>query len=58
MKIYIDMKTADAISNAIEDIEDDRQKEEIKQLAEKWFRFGECITVVLDTEAKTCIVRG
>jgi hypothetical protein len=41
-----------------EDIEDEiyNQTEEFKELCKKWFKYGELITVEIDTEAKTCVV--
>jgi ABC-type amino acid transport substrate-binding protein len=30
--------------------------EETKELCKKWFKYGEYITVEIDTEAKTCVV--
>lgn len=29
---------------------------EIGVLCQKWFRYGECLTVEIDTEAQTCVV--
>lgn len=32
------------------------QTEEFKELCKKWFKYGEYITVEIDTEAKSCVV--
>lgn len=30
--------------------------EDLKEVASKWFEYGEYLTVEIDTEAKTCVV--
>jgi hypothetical protein len=55
MKVKLTFKMPDAVEQALEDIaEDDR--EEVRQACEKWVRYGEYITVEVDTEAGTCTV--
>ena len=48
MKALITLKTPDVL---------DCQPEEIKELAKKWFNYGEYLTVEIDTDAKTCTVK-
>jgi len=55
MKVKLTFKMPDAVEQALEDIaEDDR--EEVRQACGKWVRYGEYITVEVDTEAGTCTV--
>ena len=72
MKIRIHMKTPDSLNDAIESAcedevggaPDDELKDEefhqlvekTKELAENWFRYGELVTLVIDTETETCTV--
>jgi hypothetical protein len=42
--------------NEEEDIEFDDLVEEVSKKANKWFQYGECITVELDTDNDTCVV--
>jgi hypothetical protein len=54
------MKTPDAISNAIDytfglEIESE-EKEIVEKLAEKWFSYGEAVSLEIDTEKETCTV--
>lgn len=32
------------------------EKQRITSLVKKWFRYGEVLTVIIDTEEQTCIV--
>jgi hypothetical protein len=32
--------------------------EAVRKIADRWFEYGEYLTVELDTEAKTCVVVG
>lgn len=50
MKIEVTMKTPDALYYALEDVEN---KEEIESKLEKWFRYGEMVTLVYDIEKDT-----
>lgn len=72
MIIKVTMKTPDSLNNAIEqacedeigghyddelkDEEFNRMVEQTKKLAKKWFRYNELVTLVIDTEKRTCIV--
>ena len=31
-------------------------REDFKELSEKWFSYGECVTLEIDTESQTCKV--
>jgi len=66
MIVEITLKTPDALDDAInrtaEDryIPDEERWEAVckaKELAKKWFRFGETVTLVLDTDKETCEVK-
>lgn len=68
MNIRITFKTPDALEHAINDaIEAEGEKignsereemiEEIKDMASRWIKYGECITVEIDTEEQTCVVK-
>lgn len=69
MKIRVNMKTPDALSEAVceavgpaeVDLDDDQTNydliETITDMAKKkWFRYGECVTLEIDTDAGTCVV--
>lgn len=63
MKFQASMKCPDALDRAIEeaakDIPNGGRDEAIasaKKICEKWFKYGEYLTVEVDTEAKTCNV--
>lgn len=34
----------------------DKRRGELKELLSKWFRYGECVTIEIDTEAETATV--
>lgn len=57
MLISIIMKTPDCVDYALEDINDEETKASIKKLMNRWFRFGELVTLELDTQAETLIVK-
>lgn len=51
------MKTPDALDRAIENkVNDLDEFDEIKALANRWFKHGEYLTVEIDTESETCTV--
>ena len=72
MQVRITLKTPDALDDAIEraaedeigGASDDESSQEpfeelvakTKKLAERWFRYGELVSLVLDTEDETCTV--
>ena len=66
MKIQITMKTPDAVTNALEytdfsyipEENRDSESERIYKLCKKWFQYGECVTLEVDTEKETCVVLG
>jgi hypothetical protein len=72
MKLRVVMKCPDALEFAIENALEEEiggpsdseehddlfyeEKQKIESLIEKWFRYGEVLTVIVDTEEQTCIV--
>lgn len=73
MKIRVIMKTPDALNDAIERAVEDEMpagdSEDLegefvtrtmaaRKIAEKWFSYGELVTLVIDTEANTCTVES
>ena len=73
MKIQVTLKDPDVLYDAIEESLDDNKPDnlddeewslvkekrqgELSNFASKWFEYGEYLTVELDTEANTCVVR-
>ena len=63
MKFQVTMKTPDGLDDAIFECTRNLtpgtiidNELEIKKLCGKWFRYGECVTLEIDTEEKTCVV--
>lgn len=56
MKIQITMKTPDCLYYATQDMEEE-EKVEFEELCKKWFEYDEYVTLEVDTENKTCIVK-
>lgn len=57
MKIYITMKTPDAAEYALQDLDlDPNDKEDVAERINKWFKYGELLTVEFDTDNNTMIV--
>ena len=72
MKIQITIKKPDVVIDAIDEALEDmtmeglsdeelveikeKRKEEYLELADKFFEYGEYLTVELDTEKETCVV--
>ncbi len=64
MKVKVCMKNPDsvycAIKDALEGITDEGEREEkrkeIETACSEWFKYDEYLTVVVDTETKTCEV--
>lgn len=54
MKIRMVLKTPDAIDNALMDVPDEI-KGNVRNVLEKWLKWGECLTVEIDTDTETCI---
>jgi len=73
MKFQVMMKDPDTLYEAIEDaikelhIEGldadeleavkERRKKSVGEMCRQWFKFGEYLTVEIDTDAETCIVQ-
>ena len=56
MRFVITLKTPDAVENAIEDIMDLDEREKARELCSKWFRWGECVSIGIDTKEGTATV--
>lgn len=57
MKFQVSMKCPDAVDDAIaEAAQDEDEKMDAKRAAEKWFKYGEYLTVQIDTDAGTATV--
>ena len=58
MKIEVCMKCPDCLDDAINDcVDNEEEREKIKELAGRWFKYGEMVTLMIDTENETCVVR-
>lgn len=59
MKFKVTMKSPDAFDDAIHEalkVCTRESDEEIREICKKWFRYGEYLTVEIDTKEKTCKV--
>lgn len=67
MKFTVVMKTPDVLDRAVKDallganpsLGNHELKDEafaLKEVCEEWFRYGEMVTLEIDTEARTCRV--
>lgn len=66
MKVRLVFKTPDVVENAVNEAisdgttfseeEIENFPDEFKELAKKWIQYGECVTLEIDTEKKTCVV--
>lgn len=57
MKFTLSFKTPDVIDQALEDIDEEDQREDIKRVADKFLQYGEYLRVEFDTEAQTATVK-
>lgn len=73
MKIEITLKDSDVLIDAVDDALDElkieeidgeeleavkeKRKEKILELCSRWFEYGEYLTVEVDTEKETCVVK-
>lgn len=55
MKFHITFKTPDAVDYAVDE-HGQEFKEEIKETAQKFVRYGELVTIEFDTETQTATV--
>lgn len=55
MKIQIVMKTPDCLYHVTDGMDED-VKYEFLELCEKWFKYGECVTLEVDTKLRRCVV--
>jgi len=49
MKIRINFKTPDAVDYALEDIEDEDERENLKEFIAKWVEYGETVCIEFDS---------
>jgi hypothetical protein len=72
MKFKVSMKDPDTLNDSIEDalkqelesvtdpeereLLQDHRAEKVRALCARWFRYGEYLTVEIDTDAETCVV--
>ena len=58
MKIRLVFKTPDVIEAFVneQDIRDVDEKQDIAEACKPWVKYGECITVEIDTDKHTCVV--
>lgn len=59
MKINVYLKDPDALHEAIREARrkgSDVDEPQINRIAAKWFKYGEYLTVELDTETETCVL--
>ena len=56
MVFEIHFKTPDALCEVLKDL-DEEEQEIAKSVCSKWVRYGENITVIVDTEKETCEVK-
>ena len=55
MKFYAHFKTPDVLHYALEDMTED-ERAECEAFSAKWIDYGECVTVLFDTEKGTATV--
>lgn len=57
MKFQVSMKCPDALDYAIKEAaQNEDETADAKRAADKWFKYGEYLTVQIDTDAGTCTV--
>lgn len=70
MRFTVTMKTPDALEFAIKDAvnaeaynlndpygdEKDELEQRVKNLCKKWFKYGETVTLIIDTDKESCEV--
>lgn len=57
MKFILSFKTPDVIDQALENIDEEDQREGIKCVADKFLQHGEYLSVEFDTETQTATVK-
>jgi len=55
MKIKVTFKTPDALDYALDGVPEE-EREAVEEKCAKWFRYGECVTIEVDTDAGTAVV--
>ncbi len=56
MKIRLTFKTPDAVEDALDQIEDENQRDAAEQVCNKFFEYGEYVYIEVDTVAGTATV--
>ena len=56
MQIRLTFKTPDVLADALQELGDEYDQLPVRALCERWIRYGECVTVEIDTETETCTV--
>lgn len=56
MKIQFIVQTPDCLQPALEYIDDEDLREAVEELSKKWIKYGESLTLEIDTDTETCIV--
>lgn len=56
MKVIITAKCPDMVEDALQDIEDEHQKNAIYNKCSKWVKWGEYVTIEIDTTEGTAKV--
>ena len=58
MKFQVTLKCPDALEQSFADVVacDSPEWNVVRKQCEKWFKYGELLTVEIDTEADTCTV--
>ena len=55
MRVQITMKSPDACLDAFEGLTDE-QRSKVQTVADKFFEYGEYVTLEIDTETESCTV--
>lgn len=54
--IQLTFKTPDVIDYAVEDIEEEDEQADVRNACEKWVKYGEYVTIEIDTDKGTATV--
>lgn len=55
MIVHISFKTPDAVDNAIEDLSEE-EAAKVLSITKKYIKYGECVTLEVDTDNETITV--
>lgn len=56
MIVTVSFKTPDTLDWALEDVDGEMKKNEIKKKLSKWVEYDECVTIEFDTDKMTATV--